>query len=58
MQLETFSDRQRFPRVAAVSRYLRASSLDAVFEFGLDLLFDEIRKQAVGKRGRDAESAE
>ena len=58
VQLETFSDRQRFPRVAAVSRYLRASSLDAVFEFGLDLLFDEIRKQAVGKRGRDAESAE
>lgn len=58
VQLETFSDRKRFPRVAAVSRYLRASSLDAVFEFGLDLLFDEIRKQAVGKRGRDAESAE
>ena len=58
VHLETFSDRQRFPRVAAVARYLRASSLDAVFEFGLDLLFDEIRKQAAGKRGRDAESAE
>jgi AcrR family transcriptional regulator len=59
VQLETFSDRQRFPRVAAVARYLRANSLDAVFEFGLDLLFDEIRKQAaVGKRGREAGSGE
>jgi AcrR family transcriptional regulator len=59
VRLETFSDRQRFPRVAAVARYLRANSLDAVFEFGLDLLFDEIRKQAaVGRRGRETESGE
>jgi len=57
VKLETFSDRQRFPRVAAVARYLRTSNLDAVFEFGLDLLFDEIRKQ-VGKRGRETESDE
>jgi hypothetical protein len=59
VKLETFSDRQRFPRVAAVARFLRASTLDAVFEFGLDLLFDEIRKQAgASRRGREAESAE
>jgi len=59
VKLETFSDRHRFPRVAAVSRYLRASNLDAVFEFGLDVLFDEIRKQAgASRRGREADSAE
>jgi AcrR family transcriptional regulator len=59
VKLETFGDRQRFPRVAAVARFLRANTLDAVFEFGLDLLFDEIRKQAgAGRRGREAESSE
>jgi AcrR family transcriptional regulator len=56
---ESVTERQHFPRVAAVSRYMRAGSLDAVFEFGLDLLFDEIRRQAQSsRRGRDTDPAE
>jgi AcrR family transcriptional regulator len=59
VKLEKLGDRQRFPRVAAVARYLRVSNLEAVFEFGLDILFDEIRKQAAaGRRGREEGPAE
>jgi AcrR family transcriptional regulator len=59
VKTENLGDRQRFPRVAAVARYLRVSNLDAVFEFGLDVLFDEIRKQAaLGRRGREDGPAE
>jgi len=59
VNLEDPLDRQRFPRVAAVARYLRASNLDAVFEFGLDVLFDEIRRQAgVGRRAREEGAGE
>jgi AcrR family transcriptional regulator len=59
VNLENPGDRQRFPRVAAVARYLRVSNLEAVFEFGLDVLFDEIRKQAaLGRRVREEGPAE
>jgi len=56
---DTFPSLQRFPRVAAAARYLRAGNQDAVFEFGLDVLLDEIRRQArVGKGARNAGPAE
>ena len=59
VSVEHAGDRQRFPRVAAVARYLRVSNLDAVFEFGLDVLFDEIRRQAaLGRRAREEGPAE
>jgi AcrR family transcriptional regulator len=53
VKLDSFADRQRFPRVAAVVRYLRVDNLDAVFEFGLDVIFDAMRKQAGAGRRRD-----
>jgi AcrR family transcriptional regulator len=45
VQLETFKN-ERFPLVSAVAPHLRADRLDAVFEFGLDILFDAMRRDA------------
>ena len=45
VRLETFKD-ARFPLVSAVASHLRADRLDAVFEFGLDILFDAMRRDA------------
>jgi len=55
VKLEQLPDLRRFPRVAAVAPYLRVANLDAVFDFGLEVIFDAIRKSAGGaKRGRRA----
>ena len=53
VKFDSFADRQRFPRVAAVVRYLRVDNLEAVFEFGLDVILDAIRTQAAAGRRRD-----
>ena len=45
VRLETFDD-ARFPLVSAVTPHLRADRLDAVFEFGLDILFDAMQRDA------------
>ena len=45
LRLETFDD-ARFPLVSAVAPHLRADRLDAVFEFGLDILFDAMQRDA------------
>jgi len=38
-KLETFSDPERFPLVTAIVPELRVRNLDAVFAFGLDVIF-------------------
>ncbi len=38
--LETFSDPERFPLVTAIVPELRVRNLDAIFAFGMDVIFD------------------
>lgn len=59
VKLEQVADLERFPHVAAVAPHLRVGNLDAVFDFGLDVIFDAIRRSAVGakRRRRGAQSA-
>lgn len=45
VRLETFSD-TKYPLVSAVVPQLRASNLDAIFEFGLDIIFEAMRRDA------------
>ncbi|MGA8048764.1 MAG: TetR/AcrR family transcriptional regulator C-terminal domain-containing protein [Burkholderiales bacterium] len=45
VRLETLED-AHFPLVSAVVPHLRAANLDAIFEFGLDILFDAMRRDA------------
>lgn len=45
VRLETFSD-ERFPLVSAVVPQLRAERLDAIFEFGLDIVVAAMRRDA------------
>lgn len=45
VRLESFED-ERFPLVSAVVPHLRAANLDAIFEFGLDIVFDAMRRDA------------
>lgn len=46
VKLEHSADATRFPRVAAVRPHLRVANLDAIFEFGLDVIFDAMAKAA------------
>ena len=39
-KLETFSDPERFPLVTAIVPELRVRNLDAIFGFGMDVIFD------------------
>lgn len=39
-KLETFSDPERFPLVTAIVPELRVRNLDAIFAFGMDVIFD------------------
>jgi AcrR family transcriptional regulator len=39
-RLETFSDPERFPLVTAIVPELRVGNLDAIFAFGMDVIFD------------------
>lgn len=45
VRLENFSD-NRYPLVSAVVPHLRAGNLDAIFEFGLDIIFEAMRRDA------------
>jgi AcrR family transcriptional regulator len=40
VKLERFSDPDRFPLVTAIAPELRVGNLDAIFAFGLDVIFD------------------
>jgi hypothetical protein len=58
VRLESFASKE-FPLVSAVAPHLRASNLDAIFEFGLSILFDAIARDAQAIRdGRDPDRAE
>ncbi len=40
VKLETFSDPERFPLVTAIVPELRVGNLDAIFAFGMDVIFE------------------
>jgi AcrR family transcriptional regulator len=46
VSLENFTLGERYPHVAAVVPHLRLRNLDAVFEFGLDVIFDAMCKKS------------
>ena len=56
IRLEHFADSERFPLVTAIVPELRVANLDAIFEFGLDVIFAalerECRAAASGRTGR------
>ena len=43
--LETFADPVHFPRVTEVVPHLRVPQLKAIFDFGLDLIFERMRSE-------------
>jgi len=48
--LENFSDAARFPRVTEVVPHLRVAKLEAIFTFGLDLIFAAMASELSGER--------
>jgi AcrR family transcriptional regulator len=42
--LEDFSDPKAFPRITSVVPHLRRENLDALFEFGMDTIFDAMKR--------------
>jgi AcrR family transcriptional regulator len=48
--LERLAGSREYPRVAAVAPHLRVANLDAIFDFGLDVIFQAIKKAAPAKR--------
>jgi len=56
VRLETFSD-PRYPLVTAVVPHLRATNLDAIFEFGLDVIFSAMKADAEAHFARSFKEA-
>lgn len=52
IRLERFRDTRRFPRVSAVVPHLRVKNLEAIFKFGMDLIFGAMRRQSRRPRTR------
>jgi len=50
VQLEDFRDGKRFPHVAAVVPHLRIKNLEAIYDYGLDMLFREMEQAAKAAR--------
>jgi AcrR family transcriptional regulator len=50
VKLEQYSDREKYPRVAAVAPHLRVNNLDAIFTFGLDSIFEAMKRAAAPAR--------
>lgn len=46
VQLEEFRQAEKYRHVAAVAPHLRVASLDAIYEFGLEMIFRELEKSA------------
>jgi AcrR family transcriptional regulator len=44
IRLENFEDREHYPLISAVVPHLRVSRLGDIFEFGLDMIFESMRK--------------
>jgi AcrR family transcriptional regulator len=51
VRLEDFGGSKQYPNVAAVVPYLRVSNLDAVFQFGLDVIFEAMQKKLGSEPG-------
>jgi AcrR family transcriptional regulator len=51
LHLERDPERIAFPRVRAIAPHLTVQNLDAVFEFGLDVLFEALAKAAPELKG-------
>ena len=50
IRLEHFQDANRFPLVAEIVPELRRANLDAIFKFGMDLIFAEMKRHAKKRR--------
>jgi AcrR family transcriptional regulator len=50
LKLERDPGDPRYPHVAAVAQFLKVKELDAVFEFGLDVLFEALSREAHSRR--------
>jgi AcrR family transcriptional regulator len=44
VQLEDFDRRAQYPHIAAVAPHLRVANLDAIYDFGLEMIFRELEK--------------
>lgn len=51
LHLERDPEQIAFPRVRAIAPHLTVQNLDAVFEFGLDVLFEALAEAAPGLKG-------
>lgn len=49
VQLEDFQEGDRFPHVAAVVPHLRVKNLDAIFDYGMEMIFREMEASAAVK---------
>jgi AcrR family transcriptional regulator len=56
--LEDFNDPERFPFVSQVVPHLRVANLDAVFEFGMDRIFEAMRRSLDGADGMKNRAAQ
>jgi AcrR family transcriptional regulator len=54
VRLERFSEPQRFPLVTRIVPELKVANLDAVFAFGMDVLFDAMAAHLKGRAVRPA----
>jgi AcrR family transcriptional regulator len=52
--LEDFHDPEHFPHVSQVVPHLRVANLDAIYNFGMDTIFDAMRRHSREGAGRKA----
>jgi len=53
--LEDFHDPEHFPYVSQVVPHLRVANLDAIYAFGMDTIFNAMRRWLAGAKGRKAQ---
>ena len=53
-RLEAFTEVERFPLVSQVAPELRVANLDAIFKFGMDLIFDAMQVHRASPKSRSA----
>jgi len=46
VQLEHFDRQAQYPHIAAVAPHLRVAGLDAIYDFGLEMIFRELENSA------------
>jgi AcrR family transcriptional regulator len=57
VRLESFSDPERFPLVTAIVPELRVRNLDAIFAFGMDVIFDAMSAHLRARAGSSTRTA-